>query len=72
MGNFLGFCILMIASMFAGVNMSFVNITEKSLEEPLKLCSANEGIKRVVLKVFDEPNVYCNNGAKFTSKKTKK
>lgn len=68
MGDFLGFILSLSIAMGIGVNLANINITEKDLQEPLKLCLSNEGLKKVSFKVFSEPSVMCNNGAEFTIK----
>lgn len=72
MGDFIGFLIGLSIAIGVGVNMANINVSEKDFQEPLKLCSTNEGLKRVNFQVFSEPTVFCNNGAKFTIKETKK
>lgn len=72
MGDFIGFLISLSIAIGVGVNIANINVSEKDFQEPLKLCSTNEGLKRITFQVFNDPTVTCINGAKFTIKETKK
>lgn len=70
--NFSAWVIVILFSLFIGVNSSSIRVTPEEWNKAEEFCSKNDGIDRFVARTHDPNHVLCKNSAKFVLKEEKK
>jgi hypothetical protein len=72
MGEFSAWIVVILFSIFIGVNSSSIRITTEEWNKAEEFCSKNEGVDRFVARTLDPNHVLCKNSAKFVLKEETK
>lgn len=72
MGEFCAWLVVILFSLFIGVNSSSIRVTPDEWRKAEEFCSKNEGIDKFVARTLDPNHVLCKNTAKFVLKEEKK